>query len=229
LIDAGIASTSRVYDYLQEAIQIRQQTRERKSARLNTDKVEQLIDALSAEILEQQPRQKHYFAGILSAEGMIHYIDELSAGCRKRYLIKGPSGSGKSSVISKLAQRAQAQGYDLEYYHCGLEPGAIEMLIIRNLQVALIEAGEQEISLQARDCVVDMTICVDDGATEEIRLQSNDSVRRSETLLLQAQQEMEALINGTRSMKKIYASVMDFQRLDAKVREIVLAFSDPGR
>jgi len=172
------------------------------------------------EIMENRPGEKHYFAGVITGDGLVDYINELSADCKKRYIFKGPSGSGKSTVINELAREAKRKGYFLEYYHCGLEVEYLVMVVIRNLQLALIEVGHAEVALKTGDIVVDMTLYIDSYDSDQIAVQSSEAYRHLETLLLQAQQELDNSYHANREIKKIFASAMDFERLDNKRLEI---------
>ncbi|MEA1960898.1 MAG: hypothetical protein U9N81_06410 [Bacillota bacterium] len=227
MVDAIEERQQQVYALLKEAEGIRKENRMMTMSLVNPERTENLMIDLIREILENQPGEKHYFAGALTADGMISYINELSEGCRKRYIFQGPSGCGKSWMMDALALEAKQRGYFLEYYHCGLEPESIKMLIVRNLQVALIEAGDIDFSLRPWDFVIDMTVCLNHFDEEEMDVQNSEGGRRLERLLNQAHQELDLLNQHQRQLKKIYAATMDFEKLDQKIHEVMLKFSDP--
>ncbi|MEA4924956.1 MAG: hypothetical protein VB084_06535 [Syntrophomonadaceae bacterium] len=210
----------RAANILKEASWAQEEIRNVNAAHLNIQQIDKLIHRLSAEIIENHPGEKHYFAGVITDDGLMNYIDELSANCKRRYIFKGPTGSGKSTVISALVSEAKQRGYFLEYFHCGLEIDYLVMVIIRNLQLALIEPGDAEIVLKQGDMVVDMTQYLDRYDSEEEAIKTSEAWRRYESLLLQAQHELESLRLSTREVKKIYTSAMDFERLDRKRQEI---------
>lgn len=205
---------------LKEASWAKEEIRKVNAAHLNMKQIETLIQTLSSEIIENRPGEKHYFAGVITDDGLVDYIDELSVNCKRRYIFKGPTGSGKSTVINALVNEAKQKGYFLEYYHCGLEVDHLVMVVIRNLQLALIEPGHAEIVLKQGDTVVDMTQYLDSYDSEEAAIKTSEAYRRYELLLLQAQHELENLRLSTREVKKIYTSAMDFERLDRKRQEI---------
>ncbi len=214
---------------LKEASWAKEEIRKVNAAHLNIEKIEQLIQNLSAEIIENRPGEKHYFAGVITDDGLVDYIDELSSDCKKRYIFKGPTGSGKSTVINELVREAKQKGYFLEYYHCGLEIDHLVMVVIRNLQLALIEPGHAEIVIKQGDTVVDMAQYLDSYDSDDIAIKTSEAFRRYESLLLQAQQEMENMRLSTREVKKIYTSAMDFERLDRKRQEIADEINNRNR
>jgi energy-coupling factor transporter ATP-binding protein EcfA2 len=219
-IDQADNFHSQVGKILKEAGRVKEEIRIANASHLNMEKIEQLIKKISLDIMENRPGEKHYFAGVITADGLVDYINELSADCKKRYIFKGPSGSGKSTVIRELARDAKQRGYFLEYYHCGLEVEYLVMVVIRNLQLALIEVDHVEVALKPGDMVVDMTLYLDSYDNDQIAVQSSEAHRRFEALLLQAQQEMENSHQVNREIKKLYASAMDFESLDRKRQEI---------
>ncbi len=211
---------SQIDKILKDASRVKEEIRMGNAGHLNMAKMAQLIQEISADILEEHRGEKHYFAGVITADGWVDYIDELSADCRKRYIFKGPSGSGKSTAICELARQAKERGYFLEYYHCGLEVECLVMIVIRNLQLALIEAADTEMALKPGDIVVNMTQYLDNYDLERAAAKSSEAYRRFEALLRQAQQELEKSHQVAREIKKIYASAMNFEGLDNKRQEI---------
>lgn len=206
----------RIGGTLQEASRVKEEIRKANSAHLNLEKIDQLVQKMSARIMENRPGEKHYFAGTITSEGLVDYIENLSADCKERYIFEGPVGSGKSTVIQELVREAKQRGYFLEYYHCGLEVDYLIMVVIRNLQVALIDAGPVKIRTKPGDTVMDMTECLDRCDSDDVAIKNSQALRRYEALLLQAQQELEKIRHTNREIKKVYTPAMDFDRLDRK-------------
>ena len=228
-VDQADKFWSQLHSTLKEVSRVKEEIRNTNAAHLNVGKIGGLIQQLSSEIMESRSGEKHYFAGIITEDGLMDYINEISAECTKRYIFKGPIGSGKSTVICELAREARQKGYFLEYYHCGLEVDYLVMIIIRNLQLALIESGHVEVALRPGDTIVDMTRYMDDYDHELMAVQNSEAMRRFEALLLQAQQDLGKGHQATRKIKKIYASAMDFESLDCIRQEIAQEISDRAR
>lgn len=214
LVDEIGGIQQQVYKLLKEAGRVKEEIRQINAQNLNMEKLGLVIQGLAAEILESRPGEKHYFAGALTIEGLVDYVHELSNACQKRYIFKGPAGSGKSMVIGELARQARGRGYFLEYYHCGLEVDSLAMVIIRDLQIALIEAGNVEMSPKPWDIVVDLSLCMDDADAGDVKEGRSVNDRTFERLLLEAQQQLEKSSQSNKALKKIYAGAMDFSRLD---------------
>ncbi|MEN6326428.1 MAG: hypothetical protein ABFD18_09535, partial [Syntrophomonas sp.] len=186
---------------LRNASRVKENIKKVVSGHLNIEKMEKMVQDLSAEIMESQNREKHYFASAVTAEGMINYVDGISSDCSKRYIFRGPSGSGKSTIINEIAARAKQRGYMLEFYHCGLETENIVMVIIRNLQLALIDADHFEVSAKPWDIIIDMAACLDNYDQDTVNGQTSELHRNFEAHMLQAQNELEQAGNTIKEIK----------------------------
>jgi len=205
---------------LNSAAAVKETVKQQAAAYLDLGKMHQLIDHLAQEILASYQAEKHYFASAVTAEGMINYMDEISSSCKKRYVFQGPAGSGKSTVMMDLAARARAKGYSLEYYHCGLEADSMQMIIILDLQIALIDAGLLELAVKPWDVVIDMSQCLADYDEGKLIHEVSEPLRVYETLMLEAQQELEQAHRCLKDLKKIYSLAMDFESLDCKRQQV---------
>lgn len=80
------------------------------------------------------------FFGSMLPEGSVNYINELTDGFAKRIFIKGRPGSGKSTLMRKVAEAARERGFDTESYFCSFDPGSYDMVIIREIGFCIFDA-----------------------------------------------------------------------------------------
>ncbi len=80
------------------------------------------------------------FLGAATATGPVDYVENLTENVKKRYFIKGRPGTGKSTFMKKIIKEAQSLNFDVEVYHCSFDPKSIDMLIIRDLSVAVFDS-----------------------------------------------------------------------------------------
>jgi hypothetical protein len=230
LVDQIEEHQQSAFHLLKQAGRVKEELKKEIAVHLSMERIQQVIDGLANAIFQQQPGEKHYFASAVTAEGIVNYIDEISKDCRQRYILKGPPGSGKSTIIQELARRARAGDFFLEYYHCGFEAENLSMVIIRNLEIALIDAGQLELTPRSWDTVLEMADYLDGYDLAGQALQSSEIHRNYENLLQQGQATLEKAQHTRKELKKLYASNMDFTRLDTCREKIVAELSNriPG-
>lgn len=102
-------------------------------------------------------KERHLFASAITPDGMVNYLDTIVGPCRRKYIIEGDPGTGKSVLLKKVAMAAVERGYYTEIYHCPLNPEKAEHLVIPELSVALTKSIEPHSYLPApEDTVIDM-------------------------------------------------------------------------
>lgn len=227
LVDRMEEETRQANQAIKSAAQAKTELKKLTSTRLDLGRVEEVTGQLAAAILKERSCERHFFAGVLTGEGMMDYIDENSRECRERYILKGPPGSGKSTVIAEIARRARAGNMDLEYYHCGLDPESLVMIIMPWRQLALIDAGSSKLPARPGDKVIDMWDCLSTEEGNQIDTAAGEAYRRYETLAALAREQMEQSHNTLKQLKKVYTNAMDFSGLDRKREELMAELSSP--
>jgi hypothetical protein len=118
--------------------------------------------------LPKEGRQDDRFLGAATPAGAADFVPQLTSGL-KRYLIKGRAGSGKSTLLKRLAAAGLQRGFDVELYHCGFDPNSIDMIIVRELGVAVFDstAPHEYFPDRASDEIIDMyAACIKPGTDE---------------------------------------------------------------
>lgn len=88
---------------------------------------------------ERESKVHRRFLGAATPYGSRDFVPNLTKGL-KRYFIKGRPGSGKSTLLKKLVAEAVERGFDIEIYHCGFDPDSLDMVIVRELGVAVFDS-----------------------------------------------------------------------------------------
>lgn len=58
---------------------------------------------------------------------------------RRIFCIKGGPGTGKSSLMKKIGSYFYDKGYDIEYHHCSSDNNSLDGVVIKPLNVALLD------------------------------------------------------------------------------------------
>ncbi len=85
---------------------------------------------------------RHLFAGVNSPKGFFSRFDRIAPDkeCKKKVYIKGGPGTGKSTLMKTLADKAAEEGYDVELFHCSSDSDSIDGVFIPDLKSAVVDA-----------------------------------------------------------------------------------------
>lgn len=83
--------------------------------------------------------EKKYFASANTEKGFVSYFDEIYGGLDMVYVIKGGPGTGKSTLMRRVADEAERQGYNVEYFYCSSDPLSLDGIIIEEKRSAVID------------------------------------------------------------------------------------------
>ena len=84
---------------------------------------------------------RKYFLGGNTPKGFFSYYDYLirQSEARKIYVIKGGPGTGKSTLMKKVAAWAEEEGFDVDYIYCSSDPDSLDGLVIPEMKVAMVD------------------------------------------------------------------------------------------
>ena len=102
-----------------------------------------------------------YFAAANSGEGFISYYGEIfeKEGIRKRYILQGGPGTGKSSFMRRIAEHAEERGMRTVYYSCSSDPDSLDGVILDGRIAVLDGTAPHTVELRypgARDEIVNL-------------------------------------------------------------------------
>ena len=85
--------------------------------------------------------KKEYFAAANTANGFISYFDKIfdPSVLNDLYIIKGGPGTGKSSMMRRIADAAEKRGYEVEYYYCSSDPSSLDGILIPELSFGMLD------------------------------------------------------------------------------------------
>ncbi|MBR2742197.1 MAG: hypothetical protein IKD89_01250 [Clostridia bacterium] len=84
--------------------------------------------------------QGTFYLGANTPGGFFSYYGELDrAAPARKYIIKGGPGTGKSSLMRKLAEAAEKSGESVEYIVCSSDPASLDAVILQSRGVCLVD------------------------------------------------------------------------------------------
>ncbi|KNZ68431.1 hypothetical protein Tfer_3008 [Thermincola ferriacetica] len=218
------------YKCLKEAKTIHDEWEDYYAEGMDYTKANQVANSIINEIFSRQPVTRHMFASAITPEGLVNYIDNITEGISTRYIIKGQPGTGKSTLLKKIAQAAADRGYNVDIYHCSLDPESLDMVVIPEINIAVINSMPPHTVEPTRDGdrIIDMLECVSPQVVEKNRAAVNDAEKRFN-------QKVEEAIRFISKAKKLhdeletyYIDAMDFAAVDEtrdKILTKILALS----
>lgn len=174
--------------------------------------------------IEKNPRVRKRFFGAATANGVVHFIDELTENMTTRIILKGKPGSGKSTLLKKLAAESMANGLDTDIYQCSFDPESVDMVIIPALKAAVLDGTDPHPidPVRAGDEVVDLyelshTQNIDRLYHDELQ----QTFRQYKTETKQAVQMIAKAKQVRDSLASIYARAVDLTKVDEIKENIV--------
>lgn len=179
---------------------------------------EELIDLFfGGEQLNKSSTIKHRFLGAATPLGAVDYIQNLTEDIDKRYFIKGRAGSGKSTMLKKIVSAGEKKGFDVEVYHCGFDPNSLDMVILRELGIAIFDstAPHEYFPDRETDEIVDMyERCITPGTDELYEVDIARTTKAYKDKMKEAISYLAEAKELRDELESYYIEAMDFTIVD---------------
>ncbi|WP_239618955.1 PRK06851 family protein [Cohnella mopanensis] len=220
-------SYERAYSGFAEALRIHDDWEELYIANMDFQAADELTQELTQILYRDNQRGKtsrvdHRFLGAATPQGAVDFVPNLTEGL-KRYLVKGRPGSGKSTMLKKLASVAIERGFDVEIYHCGFDPNSLDMIIVRELGFAIFDstAPHEYYPDRPDDEIVDMyERCIKSGTDEQYSDAISHIKERYSSTMKQSTQHLVRVRSILDELEQIYAQAKDTALLESISAEI---------
>ena len=176
--------------------------------------------------LDRTPVSKERFFGASTPSGAMDYLDNLTAGISKRYLLKGRPGTGKSTLLRKLEAASAARGLDTEVYSCAFDSNSLDAIIWPELDKCLFDSTAPHLYEPTRpnDELIDMYAgCVTpgtdekyDSALQDIMSRYKETIQRGTDYLQEAKKHLDTLLRiytEATDFSEVYSVCVDFGQL----------------
>jgi energy-coupling factor transporter ATP-binding protein EcfA2 len=195
---------------------------------MNLDKVNKKIEKLQKEILgnkviSSKGMERHLFGSAITPEGNINYFDNITKDIKNRYIIKGKPGTGKSTLIKKIAEAILQQNNDVLFLHCSFDPESIDAIIIESLNIAILNGTAPHIidASSKEDKIIDMLECIDPEVITQNTENIKDVKKRFNELMDKAFHYLKKAKFSHDQLEDYYIEAMDFIKVEKKQKEIM--------
>lgn len=216
------------YDSFSEGLREHDDLEEIYIKEMNFEKANQLTLELVDKIFSDQTGNKKAivrdrFLGAATPKGAVDFIANLTEGLTKRYFVKGRAGTGKSTLLKKVAAVSEERGFDTEIYHCGFDPHSLDMVIIRELGVAIFDSTDPHEYFPDRegDEIVDLYLAaVTPGTDEKYAIEINEVHKRYKDKMKEGTAYLAQAKALHDELEKFYMEAMDYSVVDEIYEEI---------
>lgn len=167
---------------------------------------------LGAHRMHKTPVSKERFFGASTPSGAMDYIENLTGNISKRYLLKGRPGTGKSTLLRKLAAASTERGLDTEVYSCAFDSNSLDMIIWPELDVCLFDSTAPHLYEPSRpnDEIIDMyAACVQTGTDEKYEKELVDIGNRYRQAVQNGTEHLNEAKGYLDALNAIYAGIAD--------------------
>lgn len=108
---------------------------------------------------------ERYYLGSNTAKGFVSLYDRALRDMNHIVLLKGGPGTGKSTLMKKVAEEGVKRGYDIECWHCSGDPASLDGVYVKGLERVVVDATSPhaiEPKIPAvKESIVNLLDCVD--------------------------------------------------------------------
>lgn len=116
---------------------------------------------------------ERYFLGNNSGYGFFNLYENELKSTDKTVLLKGGSGTGKSSLLKKIAKKAKAMGLDYELWFCSGDPQSLDGIYLKDKNAAVVDATAPHASgvdiPVIKDVIFDLAQSLDESKLKGMR------------------------------------------------------------
>lgn len=174
--------------------------------------------------LDKSSTVKHRFFGGATPKGAVDFVQNLTEDISKRYFIKGRPGSGKSTMLKKIAAEAERRGFDVEVYHCGFDPDSLDMVVIRELSTVIFDSTSPHEYYPDRDSdeIIDMyALTIKEGTDEKYKEELDSIIASYKEKVNKGTQYLAKAKSLHDDMEKFYIEAMDFKVVDKIANNLI--------
>nr|PZN04902.1 MAG: AAA family ATPase [Bacillota bacterium] len=216
------------YGYLRAAKALYDEIQEIYSWAVDEKRLNAIIEEVVGDIFTNAPgsgrvpKERKMFATAIMAGGLTNLLYDNFKNVGKRYILKGESGRAKAKLIETVLKTAMIKGFEVETFYCPLSPETVEHVIIKDLNVGLINSVEPHVykKIKSGDVSIDF-----DGLLDQALLEKHSkNVKFSKQIYEQLFNKAVECFNETKEVRdeleSFYVKNMDFSKIEEKQENI---------
>lgn len=219
----------RAYAYLQIARQINEELANYKrelgaidTVGLNREAAALLASLLANAAPQAQPaRLRHLFATAITPSGIVNHLPSILAGYPRKVFIQGMPDSGQAMLVQSVLACAVAKNYDVEVFHCALDPHRVDHILIPDLGIAVCNTSPpHSTAVEETDEIIDTSPYL---ATEKLAPYANEIAMLEDGYQKALAAAIALIVRAKENhayLESLYIPHMDFARVDARREQV---------
>jgi len=191
------------------------------------------LDSITEELGENLVGNVHFdkkgvakdrFFGAATVNGSVDFIENITDDLSKRYFIKGRPGSGKSTMLKKIAAKALGNGCDVDVYHCAFDPASLDMIVIKQLDICIFDstAPHEYFPSRESDEIIDVyDIAINPDTDEKYKKQLDDIAVQYKSHIITARKYLRDAYSCCEKINRKYLDRLDYKELE-NVKKLVI-------
>lgn len=216
------------YDSFHEALEEHHELEQVYHRHMDFENLNQYTEKIIQKLLPADSKSgkgnvKHRFSGAATPDGHVDFVNSITEHVKYRYFIKGKPGTGKSTILKKVARAAESKGYDMEIYHCGFDPDSLDMVIVREADFAIFDSTPPHEYFPVKEN--DILINLDDFlAADSLKKYGKEIEIQSEKYTFWMKKGI-AYLSDTKKLRDqlegYYVQAMDFTKTEEIKKQII--------
>lgn len=172
---------------------------------------------------------RKYFLGGNTPQGFFSYYDYLirQTEARKIYVLKGGPGTGKSTLMKKVAAWAEENGFDVDYIYCSSDPDSLDGIVISDMKIAMVDGTAPHIVDPKTPGAVDTIVHLGNLWNEKNIRKNKDEIiyitSEISTHFALAYEHLKAAGVLHKTIKKLYERILKKDEVLLAADEIIFA------
>ena len=176
---------------------------------------------------------EEFFAAANSGKGFVSFYNKVFNGdtLERRYLIKGGPGTGKSTFMKRVSDRAQSLGMSVERYRCSSDPTSLDGIIVNN-SIAVIDSTaphtEEAELVGTRDVLVDLGAFWNSEGLYREREKIKSFTQKKKRAYSLAYRFLSSAMQSNNASRELLIPYVDKKRLARLAKRLTKGISSDG-
>ncbi len=162
------------------------------------------------------------FGSAITPNGLVNYFGSLLQDAKKLYVLQGAPGSGKSTILKRVADNAHSYGLNTEQYYCPFDPTKLDCVIMPELNAAVINGAPpaklalNSVSSLDRVRFFNLDHCTNKEILQRYVSELSEAEDRYEQALNRSVKYIAKAKKAHDEMEKYYVPAMKFEEIEKR-------------